>query len=179
MSTDIATRALLLTVARAAIEAAVCGTQTPPVPAAPIFLEYRGVFATLKRKRQLRGCIGRIEADMPLSSLLPLMAVMAATRDPRFPAVSAHELDTLHIEISLLTTPSIISRPADIEIGRHGIIASAHGRRGVLLPQVATEYGWNADEFLAQACVKASLPSDAWKKPDTSLHIFESEIIAE
>lgn len=179
MSTDAATRATLLGIARAAIVAAVRRIPTPQTDDSPILREKRGLFVTLKRAGRLRGCIGRAESDEPLSTLLPLMAVASATEDPRFPAVSEDELDTLHIEISLLTVPVPLGGPAEIEIGRHGILVSLRGRRGLLLPQVATEYGWSADEFLAQTCLKASLPVDAWKQPGARVHTFESEIIAE
>jgi AmmeMemoRadiSam system protein A len=178
MSTDAATRAVLLGVARGAINAAVGGAQSAPPADAPILREERGVFVTLKHGGRLRGCIGRIEADQPLSSLLPLMAVMSATEDPRFARVSSRELDALHIEISLLSVPALLVDPTAIEIGRHGLIVFARGRRGVLLPQVATEYGWSAEEFLAQTCVKAALAPDEWKR-GAVVHTFETEIIAE
>jgi AmmeMemoRadiSam system protein A len=179
MTTDAATRTVLLSIARGAIHAAVTGAQAPAVSDAAILHEERGVFVTLTHGGRLRGCIGRIEADIPLSALLPLMAVASATEDPRFPAVSARELDGLHIEISLLTPLALLASPGTIEIGRHGLLVHARGRRGVLLPQVAAEYGWNADEFLAQTCLKAALPADAWKHADTRVHTFETEIIAE
>jgi len=179
MSTDVATRALLLAIARGAIHAAVTGTEAPALSDAAILHEERGVFVTLTHGGRLRGCIGRIEADIPLSALLPLMAVASATEDPRFPAVAARELDGLHIEISLLTPLELLSSPETIQIGRHGLLVHARGRRGVLLPQVATEYGWSVDEFLTQTCLKAALPADAWKDPGTRVHTFETEIIAE
>jgi AmmeMemoRadiSam system protein A len=179
MSTDDATRTTLLSIARNAIHAAVSGTAAPALPDAAILSEERGLFVTLMHGGRLRGCIGRIHADVPLSSLLPLMAVASATEDPRFPAVSAGELASLHIEISLLTPLAPFVDPASIEIGRHGLMVYARGRRGVLLPQVATEYGWGAEEFLAQTCRKAGLPADAWKEPGVAVQTFESEIIAE
>ena len=178
MSTDAATRRMLLAIARNAIAAAVGGTKAPNAPAAAILLEQRGVFVTLTRAGRLRGCIGRIQADIPLASLLPLMAAAAATEDPRFPAVTPGELDGLHIEISLLTPLTPLVDPTTIQIGRHGLMVSARGRRGVLLPQVATEYGWSAEEFLAQTCRKAMLPMDAWQHEGVQVHTFESEIIA-
>jgi hypothetical protein len=112
----------LLGIARSAIDAAVRGSVAPALPvntsATAILAEVRGVFVTLTRSGRLRGCIGRVEPDLPLAALLPLMAVMSATRDPRFPAVAAEELDTLRIEISLLSTPTPLSNPAAIQIGR-------------------------------------------------------------
>jgi uncharacterized protein len=178
MSTDAATRTLLLDIARAAIDAKVLGTQfTAPVGDANVLREKRGVFVTLKRAGRLRGCVGRIDPDGPLSILLPEIAVLSATDDPRFPPVSAGELSGLEIELSLLTTPILITEPAQIVIGRHGLIVTARGRRGLLLPQVATERGWTASEFLAQTCVKASLGGSAWQDAGVRLHTFETEII--
>lgn len=177
MSTDAANCSLLIAVARDAIDAAVRGAAAPAVSDAPILHERRGVFVTLKHGGRLRGCIGRIEPDEPLASMLPAIAVLAATGDPRFPAVSAAELAGLEIEISLLTMPVLVTGPAQIEIGRHGLIITAQGRRGLLLPQVAIEYGWSAPEFLAQTCLKASLPADAWQQHGARLQVFETEII--
>jgi AmmeMemoRadiSam system protein A len=179
MSTDAATRRMLLAIARHAIQAAVTGANAPALPDAAILSEQRGLFVTLMQGGRLRGCIGRIQGDTPLASLLPLMAVAAANEDPRFPPVSARELDSLHIEISLLTPLSLLVDPATVQVGRLGLMVSARGRRGVLLPQVATEYGWSAEEFLAQTCRKAMLPLDAWKHDGVQVHTFESEIIAE
>jgi AmmeMemoRadiSam system protein A len=179
VTTDPATGLVLIGLARDAITAAVRGDVAPAARDAAILNERRGVFVTLTLGGRLRGCIGRIEPDLPLSSLLPLMAVASATEDPRFPAVSADEIDSLHIEISLLTPPALLTDPATIEIGRHGLIIYARGRRGVLLPQVADEYGWSAEEFLAQTCIKASLPPDAWRRAGAEVHTFETEIIAE
>lgn len=177
MSTDDATRSLLIELARGAIDAAVRRTPAPAASDAPILREQRGVFVTLTHTGRLRGCIGRVEPDAPLASLLPTVAVLSATNDPRFPMVTAAELPGLEIEISLLSVPVLISGPAQIEIGRHGLIITARGRRGLLLPQVAAEYGWSAPEFLAQTCLKASLPADAWQHHGASMHVFETEII--
>ncbi|HET6463434.1 MAG TPA: AmmeMemoRadiSam system protein A [Candidatus Krumholzibacteria bacterium] len=180
MSTDPATRKLLLAIARDVIAAAVCETPAPGVPAGiPILEEQRGVFVTLTHGGRLRGCIGRVEPRIPLAELLPLMAVASATQDPRFRAVTESELDLLHIEISLLSVPVLLTDASAIEIGRHGLMVSAHGRRGLLLPQVATDYGWNAEEFLAQTCRKAMLQEDAWKRDGATVHTFETEIIEE
>ena len=179
MSSDADTRDLLIEVARRAIDAAVRRAAAPAVSDAPILRERRGVFVTLKHSGRLRGCIGRIEPDAPLASLLPAVAVLSATSDPRFPVVSLDELTGLEIEISLLTTPLLITDVAEIEIGRHGVMVSARGRRGLLLPQVATEYGWTAPEFLSQTCVKASLRTDAWRESGARIHTFETETFGE
>lgn len=123
--------------------------------------------------------MGRVEPDVPLSELLPAIAVLSATGDPRFRPVSADELSGLHIEISLLSVPVLITGPAEIEIGRHGLMVAGEGRRGLLLPQVATEYGWTAPEFLSQTCAKASLRPDAWRTGGMQIHTFETEIFGE
>ena len=177
MNNDPGTHGLLIEIARSAIDAAVRGARAPAPGDAPILREQRGAFVTIRSSGRLRGCIGRINADDALAILLPAIAVESATGDPRFPPVSVAELPDLHIEISLLSVPVAITGPAQIEIGRHGIIVSARGRRGLLLPQVATEYGWTADEFLSQACAKASLPHDEWKRDGVRLQTFETEVI--
>jgi len=179
MSTDPATRRLLLAIARDAITAAVRGRPAAPFDDHPILHEERGVFVTLMHSGRLRGCIGRVAPDIPLAELLPLMAVASATQDPRFRAVTPREVDLLHIEISLLSVPALLTDPGAIEIGRHGLMVSAQGQRGLLLPQVATEYGWSAEEFLAQTCHKAMLPTEAWKRDGVTIHTFETEIIEE
>ena len=178
MTIDAASRALLVAIARAAIEAAVHGRPAPAAGDAPILTGERGVFVTLRRGGRLRGCIGRVDPDAPLASLLPEIAVLSATGDPRFPPVSVAELAGLEVEVSLLGLPVTISGPPEVEIGRHGLIVTAKGRRGLLLPQVATEYGWTASEFLAQTCLKAGLPGDAWRHPGARLQVFETEIIS-
>ena len=179
MSTAAASRALLLGIARAAIDAAVRGDASPAAAGAPILAEHRGVFVTLRHVGRLRGCIGRIDPDAPLASLLPEIAALSATGDPRFPPVTEPELAGLEVEVSLLSVPVLITGPAQIEVGRHGLIVTAKGQRGLLLPQVATEYGWTALEFLAQTCLKARLPGNAWERPDTRLQVFETEIISD
>jgi AmmeMemoRadiSam system protein A len=179
MKTDPATRSLLLAIARAAIGAAVREVTHAPVADAPILHEERGAFVTLKYRGRLRGCVGRVDPDGPLSIMLPNVAVLSATADPRFARVSPAELESIHIEISLLTVPVLVTGPAEIRIGRHGLMVSARGCRGLLLPQVATEYGWSAEEFLSQTCVKAALSADAWKRGGVRIHAFETEIIAE
>jgi AmmeMemoRadiSam system protein A len=179
VNTDDAARALLLGVARTAIEATVRHTGAMTAPDAPILHEARGVFVTLKRAGRLRGCMGRVEPDGPLSEVLPAIAVLAATGDPRFAAVLPNELAGLHIDISLLSTPIVIAGPDEIEIGRHGLMVAARGQRGLLLPQVPSEYGWTACEFLAQTCIKAGLRADAWQHAGARLYTFETEIFGE
>jgi AmmeMemoRadiSam system protein A len=107
------------------------------------------------------------------------MAVAAAVEDPRFPPVTLGEAPSLRFEISALTVPEPVPDPAAIQVGRHGLIASRGGRKGLLLPQVAPEWGWDRREFLEHTCRKAGLPPDAWKDPATRLEWFEAEVWGE
>jgi AmmeMemoRadiSam system protein A len=186
---EAAARRALLALARGAIvvesarrEPARAGT-TPPTETTPpslaVLEERRGAFVTLTLRARLRGCIGRVEPDQPLRSLIPAVACSAAFADPRFPPVGAHELATLVIEISLLSPPVAVIDPADVVVGRHGLLVASRGRRGLLLPQVAVEYAWSREEFLDQVCVKAGLPAGAWREPDTRLHAFTAEVFSE
>jgi AmmeMemoRadiSam system protein A len=128
---------------------------------------------TLKNKGILRGCIGFIEPVFPLYETVIRGAIYAACQDYRFPPVTADELNDLEIEISVLTTPEKIRNPQVIEVGRHGLIIAKGENKGLLLPQVAVENGWGLKEFLEQACLKAGLPTDAWKT-GADMYIFEA-----
>jgi AmmeMemoRadiSam system protein A len=139
-----------------------------------------GVFVTLHKNGNLRGCIGYIEGIRPLYQAVMEMAESAAFRDPRFPPVQLKELDDLEIEISVLSPVVKIEDINRIEVGKHGIIIQRGPyQRGLLLPQVATEWGWNREEFLTQTCYKAGLPGDAWKDKETEISIFSAEIFNE
>ena len=153
--------------------------ERPPQPAAPILAERRGGFVTLKKRGQLRGCIGYIEAVKPLVETVEEMADAAAFRDPRFRPVTAREVDDLEIEISVLSPIEKIDDPGAIEVGRDGIIVSADGHRGLLLPQVAVEWGWDRETFLDQTCVKAGLAPDRWRRPGVTIEVFSAEIFSE
>ncbi len=153
----------LVALARAAVEARVHGTAPPPasidVPGAA------GVFVTLKVGGQLRGCLGTLQATADLAREVARAAADAASADPRFPPVAAADLGELTVDVSVLGPLEAIdpAAPDAIAIGRHGLVAEQGSRRGLLLPQVATEWGWTADQFLRQTCVKAGLPPDAWQ----------------
>lgn len=134
----------------------------------------QGVFVTLRIEHHLRGCIGFPEPIMPLGEAVAKAAVGAAFHDPRFPPVRKDEFPHLQIEVNVLTPPRPITDPKGIEVGRHGIIVEAHGRRGLLLPSVPVEYGWDRETFLAQTCFKAGLPPDTWKESGTIIYVFES-----
>ncbi|HOW85992.1 MAG TPA: AmmeMemoRadiSam system protein B [Candidatus Aminicenantes bacterium] len=138
----------------------------------------RGAFVTLTEAGDLRGCIGFIEPVMPLGQAVIRCAIYAATEDPRFPPVSAAELGRLRIEISVLTPAREIGQPGLVQVGRHGLIVERDGRKGVLLPQVPVENGWDRETFLAQGSLKAGLPADAWKR-GAKLSVFEAIVFRE
>jgi AmmeMemoRadiSam system protein A len=142
----------------------------------------RGAFVTLHREGRLRGCIGRPESTEPLGSVVAACAVLAASRDPRFPPVRADEIHTLEIEISILAVPEEVPA-ADvlerIQPGVHGAAITLGGSRGLLLPQVAAEYGWGARRFLEETCRKAGLPTQAWQDPEARIELFTAEVFSE
>ncbi len=149
-----------------------------------IFEEKRGVFVTLNKYGELRGCIGYPYPIFKLKDAIIDAAISAAVNDPRFPAVTKAELADIDIEITILTTPQVLrvkpkDLPQQIEIGRHGLIVKKGIYQGLLLPQVATEYNWSAEEFLCQTCWKAGLPQDAWLEKDTEVSTFEGQIFKE
>ena len=138
----------------------------------------RGVFVTLEVCGRLRGCIGVIEAYEPLRESIVHCAQSAAFRDPRFPPLHEKELHGLEIEISVLSALFPIN-PVDVEIGKHGLLVSAAGTRGLLLPQVAAENHLSPEEFLDETCRKAGLPRSAWREPGTSVFAFTCEVFRE
>ena len=148
------------------------------IPEGPL-REPRGAFVTLMEHGQLRGCIGYTVATKPLFETVMDCAISAATRDPRFPAMSAEELPDTHIEISVLSPSCEIKDVSEIEVGKHGLMISKGGHRGLLLPQVATEYHLSRDKFLDQTCLKAGLPAKAWKAPGTRIEAFTAFVFGE
>ncbi len=139
-----------------------------------------GAFVTLNdRHGELRGCIGSITPVAPLFQAVSSSAIHAAFRDPRFHPVSADELPTLHLEISVMGPIIRVDDFSEIEVGRDGLIATRGPYAGLLLPQVATEYGWDRDTFLSQTCVKAGLPPAAWRDRDTRIERFSAEVFGE
>ena len=163
--------------ARGAIEHHLLGSPMPTRDGETRRLsEKRGAFVTLKTHGQLRGCIGHIQALKPLSQTIIDMAQAAAFQDPRFPPLSKQELKDLSIEISALTPLRQIQDTKEIQVGKHGLYIERGFNSGLLLPQVATEYGWNTQTFLEQTCQKAGLPKDAWKDSKTKIQIFSAEI---
>ncbi|MCK4396100.1 AmmeMemoRadiSam system protein A [candidate division WOR-3 bacterium] len=173
-------KVFLLDVARKSVNAAVNGNPIPESkPLTKRLKEPRGLFVTLTKKGKLRGCIGYIQAIKPLFQAVSEMAVSAALKDPRFPSVSSDELSQLSIEISVLSPLEKIDNPEVIKVGRDGIFIKKGIYSGLLLPQVATEYGWDRKTFLEETCRKAGLPSNAYKEPDTEIFIFQALIFNE
>lgn len=167
----------LQNIARQSIEAAVTNRKQPEFKKMTgKLLEPYGVFVTLNKHGNLRGCIGRIIGDQPVHLSCQQMAIAAALEDPRFRRVTGDELDDLEIKISILTPPERITDFSRIKIGRDGLIVSKGHNRGLLLPQVATDYGWSVEEFLEQTCHKAGLPSDAYTSPDAEVYVFSAEV---
>ena len=138
----------------------------------------RAAFVTLTSHGALRGCLGSLAADRPLARAIPDLAISSAHEDPRFPRVSRGEVDDLRIEISILSPPRD-ARPEDVQVGTHGLIVERGRRRGLLLPQVATEHHLDREAFLDAVCQKAGLPPDAWRDPETRLQTFTAEVFGE
>jgi AmmeMemoRadiSam system protein A len=142
--------------------------------------EPRGAFVTIHRRssHELRGCIGYIESRFPLAETVARAARIAATEDTRFLPVTLEELPALQIEISVLEPPRR-ARPEEVEVGRHGVIVGRRHNRGLLLPQVAVEHGWDRETFLNHTCLKAGLPAGAWQQPDTEIQVFSAVVFSE
>ena len=168
----------LLRVARKAITAVVEHRSCHPECHDPVLQQPAAAFVTLHRHGELRGCIGTVNATTPLVETIVEMAQAAATQDYRFTPVTAREVPELRIEISVLTPPEPVIDISEIEIGVHGLIIEQGYRRGLLLPQVPTEWGWDREEFLQHTCLKASLPRDAWKRGAT-IQKFSAEVSGE
>jgi AmmeMemoRadiSam system protein A len=176
--TNVHDRQVLLRIAREAIAAHI-GGQPAHVPGAlEVLTRHGGAFVTLHKRGDLRGCIGHIEPTDSLGAVVPRCAVAACSSDPRFPPLASDELDAIDIEISLLGPLEPIARPEDIVIGRDGLVVQQGWQRGLLLPQVATEWNWNAAAFLAHTCRKAGLPDDAWRH-GAKVWRFEAEVFSE
>jgi AmmeMemoRadiSam system protein A len=140
-----------------------------------ILKEKRGAFVTLKKRGHLRGCIGYIKAVKPLWDTVQEMAVAAAFHDPRFPSLKPDELKDLSFEISVLSPLRRINNINEIEVGKHGLYIVRGYNSGLLLPQVAVEYGWGRESFLAETCYKAGLPPQAWMDNETEIYIFSAD----
>lgn len=169
----------LLRIARAAITQFVLEQKVLSLqPQNADFLTQKGVFVTIKKRGELRGCIGFFEPVHPLSQAVILAAVYACSRDSRFPPVSPDELNSLEVEISVLTPLQKIDNPRLVRVGKHGLVIARDGQKGLLLPQVAVDNNWTREIFLSQACLKAGLPANAWRH-DAEIFVFEAVVFHE
>lgn len=170
----------LLFIARKTIENGLSGEMLPDFKIESEALkELTGVFVTLKKGGELRGCIGYVEPDLPLYMAVEKAAVGAAFRDPRFYPLNADELEDITIEISVLSELEQVSEKEEIEIGTHGLVITLGSNSGLLLPQVPVEQGWNREEFLENIGLKAGLFSESWKDKDAQLYKFTAEVFDE
>lgn len=172
-------KALLLRIAREAISSRLTGTSSLASSDDPALSVQAGAFVTLHLDGDLRGCIGRIVSTDPLIHLVREMAQAAAFSDPRFRPLTSDEYKRIDLEISVLSPPEPVADIQSIRPGIHGLIIRRGGRSGLLLPQVATEYGWDRETFLSHTCMKAGLPSDAWKAGDCELLWFTATVFGE
>ncbi|HEY6051799.1 MAG TPA: AmmeMemoRadiSam system protein A [Thermoanaerobaculia bacterium] len=171
----------LLDLARRSIEGYFRREPLPRFPSdrAETFGEARGLFVTLRKGGELRGCIGTLAPDGDLSRTVPRFARRAAFDDPRFEPLSPEELPACEIEISVLTPPQPVAFVEEIEVGRDGLILEVGGRSGLLLPQVAVEWDFDRERFLREVSRKAGLFDDAWRDPAAKLWRFQAEVFSE
>ena len=177
---------LAVRMARGAIDAHVHRRSLPPIPLPASFESECGAFVTINTHpgKDLRGCIGYPNPFFPLAKAL-VKAAEGATEDPRFPPLSAEELDRVVVEVSVLTPPELLAPrkpkqlPSMVRVGTDGLIAAQGPARGLLLPQLPVEWGWDAEEFLSQTCMKAGLLPDAWLDPETRMYRFQAEVFTE
>lgn len=171
----------LLRIARTAIESVLRGEPAQAVPSEDEALRRpSGAFVSLHTSDgNLRGCIGSIHAVEPLHEVVWKNAVNAAFRDPRFYPLRPDELPGVHIEISVMSPPMAVTDPAEVEVGRDGLIIRRGSRAGLLLPQVPLQFGWDRETFLRQTCSKAGLPPDAWRSAECRIERFSAEVFGE
>ncbi len=179
---ELAHRTQLLSIARTSIESVLDGVRLNVDESSldPMLTRPRGAFVSLHtHEGDLRGCIGSIHPVAPLCHAVASNAVHAAFQDPRFNPLEREELARIHIEISVMSPLEVVTDLETIEVGRDGLIITHDGRAGLLLPQVATEYGWDRETFLAQTCAKAGVPPDSWRRPDCRIERFSAEVFGE
>jgi uncharacterized protein len=168
----------LLEIARTAIVSTVTGTPQPELKAEGELARCAGAFVSLHLAGELRGCVGHLEQDDPLVQTVARCARLACTEDPRFPAVTVAEMSGLDVEISVLGPFERVISHEEIIVGQHGLLIEHSRQRGLLLPQVATEYQWTAERFVEQTCLKAGLLRDAWRR-GAVLWRFEAQIFGQ
>jgi len=177
---------LLVKLARSTIETYLCEGRKPQTPQVPEKLrERRGVFVTLNKKGELRGCIGHPLPEIPLVDAVVDAAISSATRDPRFPSMTPEELPEVEIEVSVLSKPEVVKvkspreYPKHIVTGKDGLIIELSDYAGLLLPQVPIELGWDAEEFLSHTCMKAGLMPDCWLREGMRISKFSAQVFKE
>jgi AmmeMemoRadiSam system protein A len=170
----------LLQLARSSIE---CAVQEKPLPRTDLLKQNlhtpSGAFVTVRVNGELRGCYGYVEAYYPLAQSVQEVGVRAALEDPRFEHVAPEELSAMDLEVSVLDAPVRVERIEEIEVGVHGLILETKLHRGLLLPSVATEYGWDREQFLNHTAQKAGLPTNAWKNKNVTIFKFTAEKFSE
>lgn len=154
------------------------GKKEYPPTENPRFSEKRGIFVTLHKEGDLRGCIGYPLPTKPLIEAVVDNAIASSSEDYRFNPVSAGELETIDIELSILTVPQKVNSYEDVVVGRDGIIISKSYMKGLLLPQVPVEQGWNLEQYISGGCMKAGLPTDEWKK-GVEIETFQAIVFGE
>lgn len=177
-----AEKRLLLDIARESIrsQGSLCPETLKRIPTSGPLCDAHSVFVTLRKLGKLRGCIGHVAEDHPLWQSTLNVARQSASSDPRFEAVEPAELDNLSIEISVLSTMAPVSSWEDIHIGKDGLLVEGRGRRGLLLPQVASDRDWTAETFLSETCRKAGLAPDCWKADgDVRISRFQALVFSD
>jgi uncharacterized protein len=167
----------LLRLAHDSISSALEHREIPLDPPTAHLAEPRGVFTSIYLGEELRGCVGYVLPTCPVYRAVGETARAAAFDDNRFPSVIREEAPRLEIELSILSLAQPI-QPEEIEVGRHGLLISWQGHRGLLLPQVPVEHAWERTTFLEQTCRKAGLPPDAWQK-DATIEAFTAEVFGD
>ena len=180
LNLTISQKKLLLKIVRSTIQNAVNGDAAPDFEIKdPGLGIHCGAFVTIHSRGNLRGCIGNITAETPLWETVRDMAVEAALRDPRFPAVSSKELKEIDIEISVLSPLKKINDIEEIKVGKHGLIIKSGFYQGLLLPQVASDYKWDRIQFLENTCNKAGFPKSYYKEKNCEIFIFSAIVFGE
>lgn len=172
-------RAALLGVARAAVLAHLGLAPAPALPERGPLGDARGAFVTLRVHGELRGCAGSLRSASSLCSTVAKMAIAAAAEDPRFRPIAAEDVPGLRVAVSALAAPRPVPDRRRVEVGRHGLVVKRGWNRGTVLPRVAAEQGWGAEELLRHACLEAGLPPHAWQEPDCEVEAFEADEFGE
>src|SRR5688572_18997240 len=168
----------LLELAHRALEARVRHAGLPDIDNTLVPDVRRGAFVSIFHDGELRGCLGRLNSQLPIARLVAQLAQAVADSDPRFDRVTPQEIGSIGFEISVLTREREIQSVDEIEIGKHGLIVEQGTSRGLLLPQVPGEHGWDRDTFLDHTCLKAGLAADAWRR-GARVFVFEAEVFGE